>query len=78
MLGDINLFDLNVGQARAFMHKLDPDMISEPDGFVSRKFCLSFWSDNADEGDEEMFEAILIGRPGYYDAFYGPRDEGTG
>jgi hypothetical protein len=64
-LGEINPLSMNWGQVKAMMSKLDSETVFDDEGAESKKFSMTFWCPDADEGEQASLESLLVGRPGY-------------
>lgn len=64
LVGGLNLLAMSFPQAAAVLARLDPDVVREPDMVTSRRWSLSVWSE---EGEDGPVDSFLAGRPGYYD-----------
>lgn len=64
-IAGVNILNLSVRQALAFMKRLDPDTVIDNDGAASHKFSLEIWCPHiGDEEDKEPVETVLISKPG--------------
>lgn len=67
ILGGVDILALPVRQALAFVKQLDPDTKIDNGSVISHKYSLAIWCPHlGDEEDEEPVEAVLVGKPGYY------------
>jgi hypothetical protein len=66
-LGDLDIFKLSIGEATAFLERLDPALERHPEGAISHRFSLAVWSPDASDNQNAPTEAVLTARAGYYD-----------
>jgi hypothetical protein len=69
LLGGINLLSLDFKHLLILLSKLDPALEVDRAGAISRKLSIGIYAPRAvdEEISEAVVEAVLIGRPGYYD-----------
>lgn len=72
--GEANILDLPFGQAASLLKQIDPEVVSDKDMVMSKKFSLSIWSSAGFDEENEPVEAFLVGRSGYYDFLDAPGD----
>lgn len=65
-IGDVDIFELSIGEATELLSSLDPEMILHPEGAISHALSLAIWSPKASDDQNAPIQSFLAGRVGYY------------